>query len=159
MFPGTAYELIIPQFNRTMVADDVLLRLSAPSTGVILVYRAWYGGTVVDDLNEPNMIQFVDLTSDGIGGSAPTFKGKMTDLAAFPGTASALDAAWGTAPTVDSSYAPIPFNLATGWEWAAHGVNDAYVIAPSERLGLRIIDVSSAGITWEGGLSLTYLGA
>ncbi len=158
MFPGTAYEIIMPSFARTLVADDVLIRISAPSTGVLLVYRAWFGGTAVDGLNEPNMMQFVDVTTDGTGGAAPTFKGKMTDLATFPGTAASIDAAWSAAPTVDSSYAPQPWNLATGWEWAAHGVNDAYVIGPSERLGFRVIDASSAGITWEGGVSVTYLG-
>lgn len=159
MLPGTPYEVIIPSFARTMVADDVLLRLSAPSTGVLLLYRAWYGGTAVDGLNEPNMIQIVRLSTDGAGGGAPTFEQGMTDIAAFPGTAASLDAAWTTAPTVSDAYAPTPANLATGWEWAAHGVQDVKIVAPSERIGLRIIDASSAGITWEGGVAVTYLGS
>ena len=145
---GSPYDIIIPAFTRTMVADDVLLRLSAPSTGILLVYRAWYGMIGTDDLNEPNMISFVRLSTDGVSGGTVTFEQKMEDHPAFPGTAASLDAAWGTPPTITDTFAPQSWNLATGWEWAAQSESDYFVVAPSQRIGLKMIDASSVSMNW-----------
>lgn len=158
---GIPYIARIPAVTRALSANDVLCRISAPSTGVLLVTRAWAGQELTNNLNEVNAIGFTRLSTDGSGGAAMTFEETIEAAAAFPGTGAAIDADnWTAAPTTSGN----PFedrmcNLASGWEWAAQTEEDCIVVPPSARIGLILLRAPSASMTWRGGLSLRYIGS
>lgn len=157
---GSKYVCRIPSFSRDPAADEVLLRLSAPSTGILLVTRAWFGQVAASSLNEPSSISLVRLSSDGTTGGSPVIEPKMPDHPAFPGSAACLDGdGWGTQPTVANTLEEFAFNLATGFDWAPTDEEDFIVVGPSERVGMRILTSPSASMTWRGGMNVLYIGS
>lgn len=116
---GRMYDVEIPSFTRSLEADEVICRISAPSDAVIFVLEAWFGQVGTDNLNEANAIEMVRLSTDGVGGATALFEAREPGDAAFGGTGATIDASdWSTEPTVsDVLGGATPFNLATGWNW------------------------------------------
>lgn len=158
---GIPYIARIPTFARDIAADEVVCRISAPATGVLLVTRAQFGQSAGSALNENSGACFVRLSSDGTGGAAMTFEEPIEAAAAFPGTGAAIDAdGWTAQPTVTgNNIAESDFNVAGGWEWAPEHEGGYIVVPPSARIGLRILTSPSVSMTWRGSVSLLYIGS
>ena len=157
---GIPYVAKIPSFARDIAADEVLCRVSAPSTGILLVTSAWFGQQSGSAINENSSIAFVRLSTDGSGGATMTFEEPMEAAPAFPGSGAALDADGWTQPTVSGNpFHERVFNLANEWQWAALSEDDYIVVPPSARIGLRLLVSPAASMTWRGGLSLLYIGS
>jgi hypothetical protein len=158
---GIPYTARIPAVTRALAANDVLCRISAPATGVLLIARAWFAQELTNSLNEVNCIAFTRLSADGSGGAAMTFEESLEAAAAFPGSGAAIDADnWTSAPTTTGNpFEDRAFNLATGWEWAAQSDEECIVVPPSTRIGLILLRAPSASMTWRGGVGLRYIGS
>lgn len=158
---GIPYLARIPSFARDLAADDVVCRISAPATGVLIVTRAQFGQSAGSNLNESSGACFVRLSSDGTGGAAMTFEEPIEAAAAFGGSGAAVDAdGWTAAPTVTgNNLHESDFNLAGGWEWIAANEGEYIVVPPSARIGLRILTSPSASMTWRGSVGLLYIGS
>lgn len=157
---GIPYVARIPPFARALSADDVLCRISAPSTGVLLVVWARFGARTGSALNENTAAAFVRLSSDGSGGATMTFEEVIESAAAFPGSGATMDADGWTQPTVSGNpFNDFSGNLASGLEWAPLTDDDYIVVPPSARIGLRLLTAPSASQTYVGAIGLRYLGS
>jgi len=160
MFPfGRMYNVEFPTFTRSLTADEVICRVSAPSTAVLLVLEMWFGIVGTDDLNEPNAMEIVRLSSDGTGGSTALFKPLEVGSTAFGGSGASIDADdWSANPTVsDVLGGAKPFNLATGWDW--DWTRSAPItVSPSGRVGFRIVDPLSASMICHAGMTVLEIG-
>lgn len=158
---GIPYIGRIPPVARSMSANEILCRISAPSTGVIVVTRATFGQRTSNSLNEVNAIGFTRLSADGAGGATMTFEEIIEAAPAFGGTGAAVDAdGWTTAPTTSGNpLNVVAFNLATGWEWAPQSDDDYIVVPPSARIGLIMLTAPSASMTWLGEVHFRYIGS
>ena len=160
MFPfGRLYDCEIPSFARSLAADEVICRISAPSDAILLVLECWFGIVGTDDLNEPNGMEMVRLSSDGTGGSTVLFEQRESGDPATGATGAAIDAGdWSADPTVsDVLGGATPFNLSTGWNWA-WTQSAPIVISPSQRIGFRIVDAISASMTCHAGMTILEVG-
>ena len=157
---GMDYIARLPEFARALAANDVLCRISAPSTGILLVKRATLWQRLAHNLNEVNAIGFCRLSTDGSSGAAMTFEETNEFAAAFPGSGAGMDADGWTQPTVSGNVFRVSqFNLANGYEWARQDEDDYILVPPSGRIGLRLLTAPSASMTWNLELDLLYLGA
>jgi len=156
---GRMYDVEIPAFSRSLTADEVICRISAPSDAVVFILEAWFGQVGTDDLNEANAIEMVRLSSDGAGGATALFESREPGDSAFGGTGATIDAGdWSTEPTVsDVLGGGTPFNLATGWNWSWTS-SGPIVLSPSGRVGFRIVDPVSTSMTFHGGLTILEVG-
>lgn len=143
---GRGYTARVPVFTRSILNNEVLCRVSAPATGIVLVKRAVFGVTGADGLNQTEGVSLVRLSSDGIGGSVIVFLPDAVGDPAFGGTGAGLDAGgWSTQPTVSDTLIELTYNLAGRWEWAAQSEDSYKLIPTSARFGLRHIgDISDA---------------
>lgn len=162
MFPfGRMYDCEIPTFTKSLVADDVICRVSAPADSVLLVLEMWFGIVGADDLNEPNSMEILRLSTDGAGGGTISFKPREKGTPAFGGTGASIDSDdWTTGPTVsDVLGGGLPFNLATGWNWS-WTQSAPIVVSPgvSQRIGFRIVDPLSASMICHAGMTLLEVG-
>lgn len=160
MFPfGRIYDVEIPTFNRSLTADEVICRVSAPSTAVVLVLEMWFGQVGTDGLNEPNSIEICRLSSDGTGGSTVLFKARELGSTDFGGSGLGIDADdWTAEPTVsDVLGGGKPFNLASGWEWS-WTQSAPITVSPSGRIGFRIVDPVSAAMNFHAGMTILEIG-
>lgn len=161
MFPfGRLYEVEFPTFTRSLTADEVICRVSAPATAVVLVLEMWFGIVATDDLNEPNSMEIVRLSSDGTGGVAAVFTPKEIGSTAFGGSGATIDAGdWTAEPTISGT--PLgggkPFNLSVGWEWDWTR-SGPIVVSPSGRIGFRIVDPISASMVCHAGMTILEIG-
>lgn len=158
---GIPYTARIPAFARDLAADEVVCRVSAPSTGVLLITRAQFGQSAGSALNENSGVAFVRLSSDGAGGVAMTFDEPIEAAAAFGGSGAAIDTdGWTTAPTVTgNNLFEGDFNVAGGWDWAPEHEGGYIVVPPSGRIGLRVLTSPSVSMTWRGYINLLYIGS
>lgn len=157
---GLPYVARFPPFARALSADDVLCRISAPSTGILLVTRWFFGSRSGSALNENTAIAMVRLSTDGSNGATMTFEEGIEAVASFPGSGACMDADGWTQPTVSGNpFNDTPGNLATGIEWAPLSDDDYVVVPPSARVGLRLLTAPSASQTWVGYVGLRYLGS
>jgi len=154
---GREYIARIASFANALAAGRVLCRVSAPSTGVLLIKRAWFGQISNSNLNEINALQFVRLSTDGSGGAAMVFEERAPGEPAFSGTGAAHDADGWTEPTIANTLDEIPFNLAGGCEWAPTDEDGYVLVPPSARFGLAIARAPSGSMTWAGGLVIQEL--
>jgi len=160
MFPfGRMYDCEIPTFTRSLTADEVICRISAPSDAILLVLEAWFGIVAADDLNEPNSIEMVRLSTDGTGGGTVLFEPREIGDPAFGGTGLSIDAGdWTAEPTVsDVLGGGTPFNLATGWQWS-WTQSAPIVVSPSARIGFRIVDPISTSMICHAGMTILEVG-
>jgi len=160
MFPfGRMYDVEIPTFTRNLAADEVICRISAPATAVVLVLEMWFGIVGTDNLNEPNSMEIVRLSNDGTGGVAVIFKVRELGSTAFGGSGVGIDADdWSSQPVVtDVLGGGKSFNLATGWEW--DWTRSAPItVSPSGRIGFRIVDALSASMVCHAGMTILEIG-
>lgn len=156
---GRMYDVEFPTFTRSLLADEVICRVSAPSTAVVLVLEMWFGVVGTDDLNEPNAMEICRLSSDGSGGGTALFEAREEGSTAFGGTGASIDADdWTAEPTVsDVLGGGKPFNLATGWEWD-YTRSGPIVVSPSARIGFRIVDPISASMICHAGMTILEVG-
>jgi len=160
MFPfGRMYDCEIPTFTRSLVADEVICRISCEAESVLVVLEAWFGIVGTDGLNEPNAMEMVRLSTDGAGGSTVLFEPREVGDPAFGGSGAAIDAGdWSTDPTVsDVLGGGTPFNLATGWNWS-WTQSAPIVVSPSQRIGFRIVDPLSASMICHAGMTVLEIG-
>ena len=143
---GRGYTASVPVFTRSILDNEVLCRISAPATGIVLVKRAYFGVTGADGLNQTEGVSLVLLSSDGIGGAAMVFEQDAPGDPDFGGSGAGLDAGgWSTQPTVANTLLRLTYNLAGRWEWSAQNEDSYKLIPTSARFGLRHIgDVSDA---------------
>lgn len=142
---GRSYVARIPTFNRSIAANEVLIRVSAPSTGIILVKRAFFGVTGADNLNETEAIEIVILSTDGTGGGTVVFEARAIGDPAFGGSGTCLDAnGWTAQPTVTDQLDTLVYNIAGGWEWAPQDEDDYILVPTSARIGMRHIGAISS---------------
>lgn len=142
---GRTYVARIPTFNRSILANEVLIRVSAPSTGIILVKRAFFAITGGDNLNETEAIEIVILSTDGTGGGTVVFEPRAPGEPAFGGSGLSLDAnGWTAQPTVTDQLEQLGYNLAGQWEWAPQDEDDYILVPTSARIGLRHIGAISS---------------
>ena len=159
---GRVYVIQLPTAGiaRSLAADEVIMRVSAPATASLLVLAASFGIVGTDDKNEPNVIEMCRLSTDGTGGSTTTVE--QTDLGdtAFGGTHSGIDADdWTAEPTVtDVLPQGGPFNLASGWHFSAAEFGRPIVVPPSGRIGFRIKDAISASMTFHASMTVLEVG-
>lgn len=160
ILPGRCYDIEVPTFARQVAADEVVLRVSAPSTASLLVSAMWFGIVGTDDLNETNAMEIVRLSSDGAGGGSPTAEQRSSGDSAFGGTMASLDANdWTTDPTVsDTLGGARPFNLATGWRWSWAEEGAPITVSPSGRIGFRVVDTLSASMNIYAGMTVYEVG-
>jgi hypothetical protein len=152
------YDVEIPEFTRALSIGDVICRVSAPADAILLVLEAWFGMTGSDDLNEPNSIQMVRLSTDGSAGATLLFEARETGDPATGATGAGMDTGGWTLPTVsDALGGATPFNLATGWNWS-WTQSAPIVVSPSARIGFRISDAPSASMDFSGGLTILEIG-
>lgn len=154
---GRTYVARIPNFARALSANDVLCRVSAPATGVLLVKKAWFGQSSNDNLNEAMAIAFARLSTDGSGGAAMVFERREPGDAAFGGSGASMDADGWTLPTIANTLDEMPWNLAGGFEWAPQDPDDYILVPPSARVGMVLLNAPSASMTWHGGLLIHEL--
>lgn len=156
---GRMYDVEFPTFTRSLTADEVICRVSAPATSILLVLDMWFGIVGTDDLNEPNGIEICRLSTDGIGGSTALFEPRESGSTVFGGSGAAIDAGdWSTEPTVsDVLGGAKPFNLATGWEWSWTSAG-TITVSPSGRIGFRIVDALSASMICHAGMTVLEVG-
>ncbi len=141
---GRTYVARNPSFSRSVLNNEVLIRVSAPSTGILLLKRAIFGVTGADGLNQTEGVSLVRLSTDGTGGSTVLFEPDAPGDPAFGGSGAGLDAGgWTAQPTVANTLEELTYNLAGRWEWAAHDEDDYKLIQPSARIGLRHIGAQS----------------
>ena len=160
MFPfGRMYDCEIPTFTRSLEADELICRLSAPSDAVVLLLEAWFGIIASDNLNEPNSMELVRLSTDGTGGGTMLFEQREVGDAAFGGTGATIDGNdWIAQPTTsDVLGGGTPFNLATGWHWS-WTQSAPIVVSPSGRVGFRIVDPISASMICHAGMTILEIG-
>jgi len=153
------YDVEIPTFTRSLTADEVICRISAPSDAVLLVLEAWFGIVGTDGLNEPNAMEMVRLSSDGTGGATALFEARETGDPVTGATGAAIDAGdWTAEPTVsDVLGGATPFNLASGWNWS-WTQSAPIVVSPSGRVGFRVVDAISASMICHAGLTILEIG-
>ncbi len=153
------YDVEIPTFNRSLTADEVICRISAPATSIVMVLEMWFGQHGVDDLNEPHIMEICRLSSAGTGGSTALFEAREGGSTAFGGTGAGIDAGdWTAEPTVSVVLGGgKPFNLATGWEWDWTR-SGPIIVDPSARIGFRIVDAVSAAMDFHAGLTILEVG-
>ncbi len=156
---GRMYDVEIPTFTRSLTADEVICRVSAPSTAILLVLEMWFGIVGTDGLNEPNSMEITRLSTDGTGGSTALFEPREGGSTVFGGTGAGIDADdWTAEPTVsDVLGGGKPFNLATGWEWDWTR-SGPIVVSPSGRIGFRIVDAISASMICHAGMTVLEVG-
>ncbi len=156
---GRMYDVEFPTFNRSLLADEVICRVSAPATSILLVLEMWFGMVGSDDKNEPNAIEICRLSTDGSGGSTALFEARELGSTAFGGTGAAIDAGdWTAEPTVsDVLGGARPFNLASGWEWS-WTQSAPITVSPSGRIGFRIVDPVSAAMDFHAGMTILEVG-
>jgi len=160
MFPfGRMYDCEIPTFSRSLLADEVICRVSAPSDAILMVLEAWFAIIGQDDLNEPNAMEMVRLSTDGTGGSTILFEPREVGDPATGATGLAIDAGdWTAEPTVsDVLGGGTPFNLATGWQWS-WTQSAPIVVSPSGRIGFRIVDPLSTAMNCHVGMTILEIG-
>ena len=159
IIPGLIYDIEIPTFTRSLLADEVICRISAPADSVLFVLEAWFGIVGTDNLNEPNVMEMVRLSTDGTGGSTLLFEPREGNSPVFPGTGAGIDAGdWTAEPTVsDVLGGGRPFNLATGWNWS-WAESDVITVSPSGRIGFRIVDPISASMICHAGMTVALSG-
>lgn len=150
---GRTYVARIPTFNRSVLANEVLIRVSAPSTGIILVKRAFFAITGGDALNQTEAVELVRLSTDGTGGGTVVFEPNAPGDPAFGGSGLSLDAGgWTAQPTVANTLEQLGWNVAGQWEWAAVDEDDYKLVQPSARIGIRHIGALGAAYDCYGGL-------
>ena len=156
---GLRYDIEFPTFTRSLTADEVICRVSAPADSLMLVEEMWFGIVGTDDLNETNAIELVTLSTDGTGGATPLFQQRELNAPVFPGTAASIDADdWTAEPTVSDVHGGAkPFNLATGWEWS-WTQSGHLAVPPSGRVGFRIVDALSASMICHAGMTVLIIG-
>lgn len=131
-----------------------LIRLSAPSTAVVAVVKAWMGQDNVDNLNEPLAAQIHKATTDGTG-TTITARPVGGHDGTFGGTAIG-------SITADATEGNIlvreGWNAAAGWVWTPFDESDCIVLAPSERLVLRLDVTPSVSMNFSAGFTFYEIG-
>lgn len=149
---GRAYSVVM-EATAVAAAKD-LIRLSAPSTGIVVVTKAWIGQEATDDLNEAMGAILQSASSDGTGTSA-TPVAKEAGSTAFGGSA-VVDLSADT--TQSDVYVREAWNLAAGWVWTPFSEDDAIVVSPSARVVLRLPTAPSASMTITAGMEFREIG-
>jgi len=152
------YDVELPSFGRALSAQDVLMRVSAPSDAVVLILEAWFGMVGTDDINEPNSMQFSRYSTDGSGGATLLFQPREVGDPATGATGAGMDSSGWTNPTSSAALGGgLPFNMATGWNWS-WTQSAPIVLSPSGRGGFRILDAPSASMSYHGGMTILEIG-
>lgn len=131
-----------------------LIRLSAPSTAVLAIVKAWVGQDNVDALNEPLGIQIHEASTDGTGSSI-TARAIGGHNQTFGGTAIGsitLD------PTEGNILVREAFNAAAGWVWTPFDESDCLVVAPSQRIVLHLDTAPSVSMNFSAGFTFYEIG-
>jgi len=152
------YDVELPSYSRALSANDVLVRISAPSDAILLILEAWYGQVQTDDINEPNSMQWARFSTDGSAGATALFVPREVGDPATGATGASMDSSGWTQPSSSSALGGgLPFNLATGWNWS-WTQSAPIVVSPSGRVGFRILDAPSASMNFHGGLTILEIG-
>jgi hypothetical protein len=149
---GIPFTVQTDQVAETTVQS--LIRLSAPSTAVIAVVKAWVAQDSVDNLNEVLGVQIHEASTDGTGASV-TARAIGGHNGTFGGTAIGTITA---DPTAGNILVREGFNAAAGWVWTPFDESDALVIAPSGRLVLHLDTAPSESMNFSAGFTFYEIG-
>jgi len=149
--------------TRSLAADEVLITVNVPFTIYTRVLTLWLLQIGTNGLNEPNAMEIVRCSANGVGGIvAQEGEWESGNTPKGLGIAVHIDAdGWTTAPPVtDVLGGARPFNLNSGWRWNS-SVSKALIISPNTNVhfyGFRIVDAISAAMTFQVGITVAYIG-